>query len=256
MKIGNIEYNVLLMIDKASGEEADCTFADLDEMNSYIRQHKDDPDLAGCKVRYSLVEVSDDGELGAYSWDEEIAFEEFSAEKIQAEIEAQESWLDEVKEITEERDKRMKSFHFLPDAEDYQRKIPLLKDLAYVCPFCVREIEDCRCEMYPYFLMQIDRMILPIVRILNEKGYKTTGCCAGHPDQEEFLSTGIYISFDKDYDMDEPIPEGMHYFKGKHMIRSIPPEDCQDLHAFRQDILRRLTEWAELLSDLHEDEDL
>lgn len=255
MKIGGIEYCVLLMIDKVNGEELDCTFSDFDEMNNYIRHNKKCSDYDNCQVRYSLVEVSEDGEIGGYSWDQQIEFEEFSDEKIRDEIESQERWLEQVKLETEEMNERLKTINYDPRSIDYKRKIPLLKEYAYVCPFCVREVDDCRCDLYPYYLVQIDRMILPIIRELNVKGYKTTGCCAGHPDQEEFRAAGIYICFDKDYDFDEPIPEGMHYFKTKHSIQISPPEDCKDLYDFQEKTLWKISDWVEMLSDLHENED-
>ena len=68
--------------------------------------------------------------------------------------------------------------------------------MNYVCPYCWHTLNKCTCELFPpYHLMFIDRNIQEHIRILNEKGYRTTGCCEGH--REVCIST--YVSFANDY---------------------------------------------------------
>ena len=94
--------------------------------------------------------------------------------------------------------------------------------------------------------------MLPIIRELNEKGYKTTGCCAGHPS-EGYLN--IYICFAEDYDFDEPFPDGGRYSKSKHSISyTVSAEDCDNLADFQRGTLYKLSDWAEMLFELEEEE--
>ena len=254
MKIDGIEYRVLLIIDRVGAQTASYTFADFYEMNAFIRQHKTLPEYFNCSVCYSLVDVSEDGYCNSRSWDQTIEFEEFSDEKIEEEIRAQEEWVVDVAKWSAEMDERAKTINYDHRPQNPERKRSQFKDFAYVCPFCICEVEECECTHYPYYLMQIDRKILPIIRELNIKGYKTTGCCAGHPDQEELYSTNIYICFDKNYDFDWPFPEGMHYYKLKHCLTVSFPNDCEDLFDFQEKTLWALSDWAEMLSDLNEDD--
>lgn len=145
-------------------------------------------------------------------------------------------------------DEFSREIHYMGENADYMKKQHHLADIAYVCPSCIRPVEDCRCALYPYYLVQIDKLMVPIIRELNEKGYKTTGCCAGHPDQEEFVVSGIYIAFADEYDFDEPFPEGVRYSKSRHTIHFTPnAEDCDDLMKFQEETLDKLLYWAEML---------
>lgn len=64
----------------------------------------------------------------------------------------------------------------------------------YVCPECFYPLEECTCEYEPWQLIQIDKGIQSIIRILNEKGYTTNYCCEGH-FSETVKGGEIYISF-------------------------------------------------------------
>lgn len=43
-------------------------------------------------------------------------------------------------------------------------------------------------------VVEIDDMIMPIIKVLNQKGYKTKFCCSGHYYEN---NTNTYISFDE-----------------------------------------------------------
>ena len=50
-------------------------------------------------------------------------------------------------------------------------------------------------------LDDIDDDLVPVLIELNEKGYRTDGCCSGHLEQiEKYGTWDIYISFQKIYD--------------------------------------------------------
>lgn len=129
---------------------------------------------------------------------------------------------------------------------DYQEKQSHLKDLSYACPRCLREINDCRCAHYPEYLVQIDTLMLPIIRELNSKGYKTTGCCAGHPS--EYIES-IYINFASDYDFNIPFPEGGKYSKSMKNLSYRRQNHDKTFSDFQADIINELKEWAESLTD-------
>ena len=90
--------------------------------------------------------------------------------------------------------------------------------MNYVCPYCFNTVNKCTGELYPpYSLIFIDRGIQEQIRILNNKGYATMGCCEGHY-KGHCIST--YIAFPMDYGFDESIkiPEGFKYHKNRRMI--------------------------------------
>lgn len=254
LKIDGINYMVLLFLDNGNWEDTDMyQFSDFDEMNSFIREQKQLSRYEGFRARYTLAEATEDGQINGYTWDAEIPFEEFTEEEIKAAIEEQRAWLIEVDALSTELNKKQREINYYAYDGDYREKQSRLADFVYVCPNCIREIEDCRCKYYPYYLMQIDRLILPVIRELNMKGYKTTGCCAGHIQDDEFKTTGIYICFDQDYDFDQPFPEGAVYTKTKHSLSIVPPSSVyDDLKTWQRETIWALSDWAEMLWDLND----
>jgi len=88
--------------------------------------------------------------------------------------------------------------------------------LNYVCPYCWNTLDECVCELFPpYTLEFIDRRIQEHIRILNNKGYRTIGCCEGHME----VCVNTYVAFGREYfnDSIEP-PEGFIYNKTRHML--------------------------------------
>lgn len=251
MKIEGIDYFIAIYETGENGfPEYIAHFSDFYALNGFIRN----PDSAKYKdkeLSYSFVE-NIDGEPGAFSWTAPLEFTEFSEEQIQQKID---QFIEDEKECAEyfsKVDEWSKRLHYISQNVDYKAKQHRLADYAYVCPTCLRTLDDCRCEGYPFYLVQIDKLILPIIRELNEKGYKTTGCCAGHPS-EGYLD--IHICFAEDYDFDEPFPDGGRYSKVKHCISyAVSAEDCDNLADFQRETLYRLSDWAEMLFELEEEE--
>lgn len=250
MIIDGIDYSVSLFIENTAGESIDdFDFNDFEELNCFIRNNKYNPKYAEANFSYSLIEIVN-GTTDAVSWTKTIAFEEFTEDQIQYEIEDYRKFVAETIEESICLDQYQKQIHFVGEDVDYRKKQSRLQEFAYICPNCLREVEDCRCDSYPYYLVQIDRLILPTIRELNKKGYKTTGCCAGHPDKDNPNFVGIYICFDQDYDFDEPIPDGGIYSKNKHSVHfNYECTDYEVLVQFQYDALDKLSDWVEMLSE-------
>jgi len=89
--------------------------------------------------------------------------------------------------------------------------------LNYVCPYCWNILNECVCEIFPpYHLEFIDRGIQAHIRILNNKGYRTTGCCEGHME----ICVSTYVAFGQEYFNDDMVPpDGFIYDKKRRMIR-------------------------------------
>lgn len=236
-------------------------FADFYALNDFIRNNANNPKYVNASLSYSFVE-NIDGEPDAFSWVQSFKFEEFTAEQIEHEIELFIESEEEQAEHGKKVDEFSREIHYRGEDADYTKKKHHLADIAYVCPSCIRPVEDCRCALYPYYLVQIDKLMVPIIRELNEKGYKTSGCCAGHPEQAEFAASGIYIAFADEYDFDEPFPEGARYSKSRHTLQFTPDvEGYENLVKFQQETLDKLSDWVEMLFSVgeldcfYEDED-
>lgn len=69
----------------------------------------------------------------------------------------------------------------------------------------------------------IDKNMIPIIKVLNEKGYETYSCCEGHTEKTSRVLT--FIAFDKNYEF--PIKPPMYniykhnYYKRKHSFLKI-----------------------------------
>lgn len=112
----------------------------------------------------------------------------------------------------------------------------------FVCPYCWNTLDNCTCELFPpYHLIFIDRNIQEHIRILNEKGYRTTGCCEGH----RTICINTYIAFPEDYFKEISIAEGFKYDKKRRMIsytysQKLTEEKMEELKAEK---LKVLLDW-------------
>ena len=246
MIINDIEYCVTLYTfgDNDFPEELITFFKDFDALNDFIKEHEEL--YKNQRMCYSVVELIDD-ETNSFCWVNELEWKVMS--------DAQLKYLyDDCNEILDELEKARSNTYIEEytgfESVDYKKKRERLKDFSYVCPRCLRELEDCRCETYPYNLIQIDKLILPIIRELNIKGYMTKWSCAGHPNIKE--NFGIYIAFKENYDFDEPFPSGGVYSKSNCSITYTAPDDCRDLLEFQTKKLEELEFWSEMLDDLND----
>lgn len=244
MIIDGIEYNILLFVNDENGDAIDELYFDsFEQYNEFFRERKHIK-YQNATFAYTFVEIIN-GEPGSYSWFMPIEAKELSEEEIQNVISEYREYLIDNEEYSKNFDEGLREIHYRSDGQKYQKTG--LNDYCYVCPSCLNIIEECECRFYPYYLVQIDRLILPIIKELNSKGYMTTGCCAGHPTEDsKFID--ISICFAKDYEFDEPFPEGSKYAKVKHALSfSAEVNGYQEALDFQQETLDKLSDWAEML---------
>lgn len=124
--------------------------------------------------------------------------------------------------------------------------------MNYVCPYCWNTINKCTCDLFPpYHLILIDENIQEHVRILNQKGYHTTGCCEGH----DKVCISTYIAFAKDYFKDTDIPEGFKYNRKKRIINYTYSTKAKrdKMKELKQEKLEVLLEWCKSLPNKNND---
>ena len=120
--------------------------------------------------------------------------------------------------------------------------------INYVCPYCWHTLNNCTCDLFPpYHLILIDKNIQEHIRILNEKGYRTIGCCEGHYK----VCINTYIAFIKDYFKDADIPEGFEYNRKRKMVTytystRLTKENMENI---KMEKLKVLLEWCKNLPD-------
>lgn len=114
--------------------------------------------------------------------------------------------------------------------------------MEYVCPYCFNTLNNCTCELFPpYHLILIDKNIQEHIRILNEKGYRTTNCCEGHGN--------TYITFANDYFKQTETPLGFKHDEKRRMITysystKLSKEEKKNL---QKEKLQELLDWCKNL---------
>lgn len=120
--------------------------------------------------------------------------------------------------------------------------------INYVCPYCWNTLNKCTCSLFPpYHLILIDENIQEHIRILNEKGYRTMGCCEGH----DKVCISTYIAFARDYFKDEDIPIGFKYNRKRKIVSytystKLSKDDMKEL---KKKKIEALLEWCKNLPD-------
>ena len=123
--------------------------------------------------------------------------------------------------------------------------------LNYVCPNCWNTLDKCICNLFPpYHLILIDQGIQEHIRVLNNKGYHTIGCCEGHRD----VCISTYISFAQDYfTVEIELPKGFIYNANKRIIvheyksRNLTKDEFEEE---KSQHIERLLLWCRKLPDL------
>ena len=118
--------------------------------------------------------------------------------------------------------------------------------MNYVCPHCWHTLNNCTCDLFPpYHLVFIDKNIQEHVRILNNKGYRTVGCCEGHRK----VCINTYITFANDYFGDTSAPEGFKYNKKRKTVAYAYSTRLtkEDMEKIKEVKLEALLEWCKSL---------
>lgn len=116
----------------------------------------------------------------------------------------------------------------------------------FVCPYCWNTLDNCTCSIFPpYHTIFIDKNIQEHIRLLNEKGYRTMGCCEGHRK----VCINTYIAFTNDYFEEADIPEGFKYDKKRRVVTytystRLTEEKMEEL---KREKLAILLEWCKSL---------
>ena len=122
--------------------------------------------------------------------------------------------------------------------------------LDYVCEKCFHRPMECTCNFKPWSLRFIDRGIQEHVRILNEKGYITNGCCESH---YKGVCTNINICFIRDYGFGKtlPLPDGFKAMKSHNAIiyeyKNIKKITEEEMNAQKEVQMDKLLEWCRSL---------
>ena len=116
----------------------------------------------------------------------------------------------------------------------------------YVCPYCWNALNKCTCDIFPpYHLVFIDKNMQEHIRLLNNKGYRTTSCCEGHKE----VCMNTYIAFADNYFDDISAPDGFKYDKKRKIVThtystKLSEEKMEEL---KKDNLFTLLEWCKCL---------
>ena len=254
MFINDIEYNIRLYVyDPETDEDiAEELFEDLAQMARFVEKTYRDEKFIDAKATYTFVEVVNgvSEKAGTYFYDIDPYYP--LDEKELKEI------LQEMTEDDPENEERKRlwgqELAFHPEAEQYEagdasKDIPL-SEFSYICPSCFNEIKACTCRSYPYNLIQIDKLMVPVIKELNCKGYITMYCCAGHPgfksNQDDQF---IYIMFKEDYEFPVLFPAGSIYTKHDRSLRYDFPDNREPgaLKEYQLNCIDALMDWAHTL---------
>ena len=97
-------------------------------------------------------------------------------------------------------------------------------------------------------VVEIDELMIPVIKTLNEKGYCTEYCCSGHYGDDY---TNTYIKFSEWVELPEELPDGFVYEERGNVIRK---NYVDNLHPNQKYIeilntTKDLIEWADNLPD-------
>ena len=97
-------------------------------------------------------------------------------------------------------------------------------------------------------VVEIDELMIPVIKTLNEKGYCTEYCCSGHYGDGY---TNTYIKFSEWVELPEELPDGFVYEERGNVIRK---NYLDNLHPNEKYIeilntAKDLIEWADNLPD-------
>lgn len=247
MLLNNIEFAIRMWVENESGEEiAQEVFYSLEQMNNYIKSTWKTALYEGAIATIAPVEIIDGIPEEAVTFTYEInPYMELESD----EIEEYYGWFSE---DIEEHQANIKNYssdiRFTPmvDSDKFLDKSKYKHEIEYVCPHCINNVDECVCPTYPYYLIQIDKLILSSIRELNLKGYTTAACCAGHIDDMNSIS--IYIAFQSDYEFSS-IPKGAKYSKSGYSISYNLPNDLtkDERKALQEEYLKNIFEWVQSL---------
>lgn len=115
----------------------------------------------------------------------------------------------------------------------------------FVCPFCFRKLNNCICENFPpWNLIFIDEGMQECIIKLNDKGYRTSGCCESHYKG----NPNLYISFFEMYDFAVKPPAGNKARKHRcDIVYPIPQKNKEEFERLKAEKIKEILNWIESL---------
>ena len=97
-------------------------------------------------------------------------------------------------------------------------------------------------------VVEIDELMIPVIKTLNEKGYCTEYCCSGHYGDGY---TNTYIKFSEWVELPEELPDGFVYEERGNVIRKNYVDNLHPNHKYIEilNTTKDLIEWADNLPD-------
>lgn len=248
MKIENIDFAFCLSVNDDDGIEIDeKIFFDFDEMNAYIEKTWNLPEYSCVTAFFQVLEVINGKPSDAASYQFDISYMPFDDSEI-------EDYIYDISQAMKESEElkaslKAHSFQKINFNGDYEKKKNRIEEIVYLCPHCFNELVDCKCQDYPWYLIQVDKAIADIIRTLNLKGYTTSACCAGHAEDSSSIS--LYVAFENEHYFSS-IPEGFEYSKlGRSLSIDMPRKQSKEEYLDKQEMaLKKLQVWSDELPDL------
>lgn len=249
IRINEIKFVVALYVyDQQKNQVWSGIFNSFTELNEFIEANEDK--YKGCSMDYCLSEYTDGQTAGG----EMIMSGKFG--KI--------SMRDICYTVYDETDQvyLWRSHHAKPEKIVVYRErtgyteLAAEEDQTLVCDACFRPADECTCEKKALYVVPIDTKYIPIIRELNEKGYRTEFCCAGHEREMKSGNLSPNLIFRYEFNFDVPLPDEYVYFRNKCEIRlrddeSIPDgSDMDACRAYHDRITEDLAEWVHKLPEI------
>lgn len=252
MIINGIEHALRFWVDDEEGKfVCDEVFSSFEELNEFLKIAQNEEKYDSLTAQLSPVEMIN----GQPDEDVRFIYDIFPIMELEpSEIEdLNNDFAQDIQASIDFSEKVGEKTAFDPaeDSKNYKGKRKHRHEFTYICPRCYREIDDCRCSCYSYYLVQIDTLMVPIIRTLNKKGYITTACCSGHIEEEQ--SPKIYISFKEEHDFGHELPSGSAYrFFGRTVsfdaIEKMTSKEERKI--YQAECIQKFTEWANHLPSL------
>ena len=95
-------------------------------------------------------------------------------------------------------------------------------------------------------VVEIDELMVPVIKTLNEKGYCTEYCCSGHYGDGY---TNTYIKFSEWVELPEELPDGFVYEERGNVIRKNYVDNLHPNEKYIEilNATKDLIEWADNL---------
>lgn len=119
---------------------------------------------------------------------------------------------------------------------------------SYVCPYCLYDIDECKCDEIPLSINRIETWSRTIQRKFREKGFGVYFAGASNTYVED---SPLLIGFQMytKYKFENKIPKGWKYNSNGFLIYSMKSNNTKDLISERDIELEKLAAWIDTLPE-------